>query len=388
MINMDYSLRIKFLNNLRNKIKDKNDCDTDENKIILTKGGHGNIFKKIIYLNGEKYDISLKEQEVYPYILQKKYNYKYKIWRELIILKKTTNLVKEKITQNLPILYDYEICKNKIIFYNELATGDFLKWCNTLHTEEEWESMLFQLWSGVYSLQKHLKLVHNDLRLPNLLFYKIDKDKDKEEGDYWKYIIDEDEYYIPNTGYVFVIWDYGSVDLLDIERDLKKKEIIQTKLNLNTDLHFFHDLYNRLRVLILYNKFTTTELEKFFVSDDAKKYMQKINSEAEQRFRKSGRFDEKYKIGLIYYLIENDFFNKLYKIEKEYLDKNSIIYLPPKRIDEILRKLSTSYNYAYEDIVINYNPQLKQKIPSPKFLIKEFFSKYKEKKPYKLFFET
>ena len=347
MINLDYKTRIKLFNILNNKLRDKKDCE--DNKKLLTKGGHGNIYLKKVNIEAASYEIILKVLNMDNLVMKNKFNYKFKIWRELSIFQKCNKLVLQTITQNLPLLYDYITCNNKIVFYNELAQGDLLNWLKNEHSVDEWESMIFQVWTSLYCLQKYMKLVHNDLRLPNILFHKTIPHPETS----WRYIIDNEEYYLPNLGYVFVITDFGSADLLEYEKNGKKKELIKKKLELNTDLHFFHDLINRIKVLVLNNKYTTKELESFFTKPEDKNYLEKIKSEGEKRFRKSGRFDEKYKIGMIYYLIENNKFDELMN-RKNNLDENIIIKMPPKQIINLLENLSKNYNYDYENIVINF----------------------------------
>lgn len=388
---MDYKTRIDIYNQINKKIKENTDCEKN-NLIPIAKGGYGTIYKKKIKYNDNKDNkdiyVAIKELEIEKYAFKHKFNYKIKPWRELILLEKCTKLVLNKKTQNFPILYDFKICDNElnktILFYSELADGDFLKWCNKPHTVDEWESFLFQLWVGVYTMQKHLKLVHNDLRLPNLLYHKIKPD----DKIYFKYIIDGEEYYVPNTGYVFVIWDFGSGELLDFEKDDFKKKIINQKINFSTDLHFFHDLYKRLQMLIIYNKYRTDELEKFFTSEIDLNYLKKTKEDAERRFRKTNRFDEKYKIGLIYHLIETNRYDELYNNKKDNLDESNIIYPPPNDINNILKELSEKYNYSYEDIVLRHNKNIKQKIPSIKFLIKKYFNKYTKKQNYNIVFDV
>ena len=79
------------------------------------------------------------------------YHKKNKLWLEYHILNKTTELVLNQVSQNLPMLYDYEIKRGQetIIFYSELADGSFLDWCYDNHSEEEWMSFLFQFWVGI-----------------------------------------------------------------------------------------------------------------------------------------------------------------------------------------------------------------------------------------------
>lgn len=384
---MNYNNRINYYNQLNNNVKSNDDCKSKN--IIITKGGHSTICKKVIYINDNILELSLKEQIVNKTILQNKYNINDKVWLEYFILKKCTELVLNKHTQNLPMIYDINICidDEKLIFYNELATGDFINWCYSDHTEEEWLSFLFQFWIGLYTLQKHLKLVHNDLRLGNILYHKINTD-----NKYWKYNVENTEYYIPNTGYVFVIWDFGSSNLIKDD----SKDINKDKFDLNIDLHFFHDLYNRLRVILLLEMYSINELECLFVSEKEIGYVKNKKNECEKRFRKAGRFDEKYKIALIYYLIENNKFDDLIKDKKDKKDiKNTeddkkIIKLPPKKIMDLLKELSDE-NYHYEDVLkLLYGEKiyLKHKIPSPISYINKYFKNYVKKQDFDLEFDV
>lgn len=371
------SHRIYLLDTLSDKVKDNNDC-FKKNLILLAKGGSGEIFKKYIIHRNTEIEMALKFVNTDKFFHYKKYNYKNKTWKEYIILKKCNKLIKQHVTQHLPIIYDMNVCEqnNTAIFYNELASGDFLDWCQQPHSDIEWKSLLFQVWIAVYCLQIKLQLVHNDLRISNILFHKTEK-----SNAYIKYTINNTNYYLPNTGYVFMISDFGSAHMVEYEHNSNNIKIIEAKIKLNTDLHFFHDLYNRLQVLILYDRYTLTELTSLFTSDKDLKYYNEIKQEVTTRFSKSGRFDEKFKIGLIYYLMEN---NKLGTIEfDKHKDK---FHLPPPEFAKILQELNTKYNYTYEDIVISFNPNMESKIPPIPVLINKYFSQYQVEQQHNLTF--
>lgn len=391
-VDHNYNKRIELFELLNSRVKNINDCIEDSNE-PLAKGGNSNIFKKMITINDSNIFISLKEQIVDNISRNR-------IWNEYIILKQCTDLVLKSATQNLPMIYDMltcgeniivekdlceqcdnnnimELCQDqqKVIFYNELADGNFCDWCYESHDETEFMSFLFQFWVGVYSLQK-MGVVHNDLRLGNVLYHKVSG-----KGQFWKYTIDGEDYYIPNAGYVFVIWDFGSVNIVDLN---KKDDINSVKLRLNIDLHFFHDLYNRLRVLLLMEKYDEEELKSFFVSKKDFEYIKYKKKECERRFRKSGRCDEKFKIALVYYLIEHNRFEELNKKSVNETNNNKIIKLPPDNINKILKELSDG-NYDYDDVLkIIRNPfyKINKKINSPKDLIRKYFREYSKVRDY------
>lgn len=364
---MTHNNRVTIYKLLHNNIKNKNDCNDILSKeyTLLSEGGHSVNWTKQIILNNNLFHIALKIQVVKGYIIHEKFNTHHNLWREYDVLKKCTQLVLNSTTPNLPIIYDLEICPSKVIFYNELAKGSFINWIYKDNTSIEWESFLFQLWAGVHVMQKHLHLTHNDLRFGNILFH--------ETNSVYKYTIDDEVYYVP-CAYTFVIWDFGSSKVAN-------SSIEQAKLDLNFDLHFFHDVYNRLRVLVLLNKYTSDELEKFFVSDEDKKYIVQTKDECERRFRRTGRYDEKCKISLIYYLIEHDKFEELYNAKQQNLSEHCVVKLPPPDIMMLLKDISENYNYDYNDIM-NVNLNVKKIIPNPIVLIKKYFAKFLVKQKY------
>lgn len=369
-LQMTYTNRIEFYNKLYDKVKNMNDCQNKGTK--LKEGGHANIFKKTV----DNIPISLKIQKAPGFVLNNK---KHKITQEYEILKKCTELVLNKTTQNLPILYNINVCQKEqeIIFYSELANGDFIDWLSYDHSENEWMTFLFQFWVGVYTMQTHLKVVHNDLRLANVLYHKIDK-----IDEYWKYNIGNIDYYIPNEGYVFVIWDFGSANIIENSQDINKN-----KLDLSLDLHFFHDLYNRIRMIVLFEKYTLDELLEFFTTSEELNYVKEKKQECTQRFAKTGRFDEKCKIALIYYLLETDKFDEFVKKGSQ----NTAMKIPPPKIMKLLKELSET-NYKYDDVIkILYNPKvriIKNAMLSPDRLIAKYFTNFKVKHDFNLEFNV
>lgn len=61
----------------------------------------------------------------------------------------------------------------------------------------------FQIITAIYAAQKHFGLIHLDLHAENIIVKKIKK------GGYFKYILGDTEYNVPNLGYLFLINDYG-----------------------------------------------------------------------------------------------------------------------------------------------------------------------------------
>jgi hypothetical protein len=63
--------------------------------------------------------------------------------------------------------------------------------------------MFFQVFAGLYTLQKHFDLTHHDLHWGNVLVHKI------QPGGFLTYKIDDEYYKVPNIGYLFTLWDFG-----------------------------------------------------------------------------------------------------------------------------------------------------------------------------------
>ena len=57
-------------------------------------------------------------------------------------------------------------------------------------------SFIFQILSGIYSIHKICNICHFDLHGGNILISNI------EANGYWLYSINNNDYYIPNYGYI------------------------------------------------------------------------------------------------------------------------------------------------------------------------------------------
>lgn len=108
---------------------------------------------------------------------------------------------------------DYNQKKPCVIYIMELATGnDFETWMQNPDTEHELYNALFQLMAGIHAIQIHGQVSNNDIKSLNILTYNVTP------GGYWKYIIQGQEYYIPNLGQLFIVNDFG-VSLLHLAQN-------------------------------------------------------------------------------------------------------------------------------------------------------------------------
>ena len=142
---------------------------------------------------------------------------------EVSLLKKMSILAETGISPNMPITYDVKQCitPNKDMYLkknpnavdlmkygkyyvvlNELANGDTHDFFKFTYTVREYESVLTQM---LFSLQAfhNLGYVHNDAHLGNFLWHKITP------GGFWQYQSGNTTIYVPNTGYLMVLWDPG-----------------------------------------------------------------------------------------------------------------------------------------------------------------------------------
>lgn len=168
-------------------------------------------------------------------------------WKEYYILLKTTEIVKRGGIPNLPVLYlqttcdkmkysDYQnkrlidrmkrekIKKKALFIFNELADYDLEYWIK--HKLESNLGMIkplaFQIFSALAAVNRYLHLVHFDLHIGNILVTELENNTG-----YLHYRIDGDDYYVPNVGYIFTLWDFSRSIILDQEStDLAIKKFL------------------------------------------------------------------------------------------------------------------------------------------------------------------
>lgn len=103
------------------------------------------------------------------------------------------------------------ISNSCVLLINEFANeGDLKNWLKIkdwsqpqTRSELEWKVMFFQVFAGLYTLQKYFDLTHHDLHWGNVLVHKI------QPGGFLTYKIDDEYYKIPNIGFLFTLWDFG-----------------------------------------------------------------------------------------------------------------------------------------------------------------------------------
>ncbi len=145
-------------------------------------------------------------------------------YKELEILEKLYPIRLETTNIHFPIIYGNIECpiskinnrnylpeflkkdtKNGyLIIFNELLEGDLSTYLYNiaLNNYNLWLNAIEQIYMCIASLHS-VGFMHSDSHDGNFLYKKI------HPGGYFHYKINEKNYYIPNLGYIWVIWDFG-----------------------------------------------------------------------------------------------------------------------------------------------------------------------------------
>lgn len=204
-------------------------------------GEYGEAYQAVLF--GKDYKLAIKKVELSAADQGKSYTQRQlssgnSAWAELAAYMLGSILVMARICNNLPFTYKYTLCKNChfnsskvrgnrnkpcILVVNEFAEGDLHHY---LKQPRRWSlplihNCVFQIAAGLYSMEKYFRgMTHNDLHYGNVLVHEV------KPGGYWEYKIDGKRYYVPNLGYVFVLWDFGMIHVPGriIGRPLKDNE--------------------------------------------------------------------------------------------------------------------------------------------------------------------
>jgi len=182
----------------------------------------------------------------------------YKTFTEIKINEIVSNAVIKNLCPHFPISYGYALCmknnlsnssyikskesqnsqekpefflnkKNYYIYLNELASGD-LKTFNlniTLNKNKQiLDNKIAQIYLSLMFFYKETGCYHCDAYDKNFLYHKIKK------GGYYHYNIFNQDYYLPNLGYLWIIWDYEHAKSLS-------EPISNHKIKLTIDYDFY-----------------------------------------------------------------------------------------------------------------------------------------------------
>lgn len=348
---MSLSIRQKNYSKIKKlfKIKD-NYCSTYMDTKFLKKlddydieklgeGARGKIYKLIDIKNNISLStkIMLVDDRNTKYIM----DLKSPRWREVKLLLDFTNDVKGNKIRNLPLMYGYQVCKirnfNAIIIYYEYFEDILKNWLNEKHTDDEWISLVLQILITIKFLREKYKVTHNDLTWVNIMYNKIDKTGD------WKYITNDYELYIPNMGYEFIFWDFGSSKSYNFP--LRNKEIhsLNDTFKGKRDQKYILDITKRIKMNHIINRYSIKELISIMKENNYEEYLNSTTKEIENKFK---RYSDKSRLNyvisksLAFFLVENDKYDELIKNRaKKIYDLEDDLTLPSKFIQDKLEKI-------------------------------------------------
>lgn len=162
------------------------------------------------------------------------------VMAELKITQECSRLVEDGVCPNLPLLYGSWECNsctywnpklNKpgvprscLMMANELSTGgDLRTWMLTRHSQEAWNSCIFQILAGLVAYHNILGYMHDDLHHGNVLYDVINP------GGHWHYRFmtgrrAHTDLWIPNTGQQWKLWDFGLSRKMREPRSLRARQ--------------------------------------------------------------------------------------------------------------------------------------------------------------------
>ena len=242
-------------------------------KNVLGEGEQGTVYK---YCENDNFCVAVKkiyvEEESSKHInkIHSKQALKDTLFIELFVNKLINKILLENVSPNFVFFYNnhfeerlgicYEDYPYSSYFYNEYIDNEsFASWVYKKRSLKMLYNAFFQIITAIYTVQKQFGLQHLDMHAENILVKKIQK------GGYFKYIINEVEYNLPNLGYLFVINDYGyawipknkkkdkeydvNFILNDVKQDIPIKIINDIKYiikNLKSNKIDFEDLINEI----------------------------------------------------------------------------------------------------------------------------------------------
>ena len=322
----------KMLGEIKNNIK-KNFKINDSEIEYLGKGGQG-----IVYL--------LKSLKCGSVVF-KISNINKESSKEIFFLKKIKNIIDNDICPHFIYSYTQEIFDNKYYMFMEFADGTLENWLEEHHTVQEWKSFMFQILYGVFVLQEKLQTYHADLKPKNILYKKI-------KNGYFKYIINNETYYVPTYGYLFLIADFGKSQSMLLSNNEISNESIIAFIKDNNDLEHIESLPKRILVSALEKKYNFEGFVEFMDGQMDANFKNYLNSEKEKIYLDLSKYPEYIKKKMLLRSII------YYAIEKKYISVSSIpekyfqMKFPPEMISDDLEKIFSLKDPVYKILTSFY----------------------------------
>jgi hypothetical protein len=184
-------------------------------------------------------------------------------------LKQNLNTIYQKylydFTQGIDL--DKRYSNKSVLIFNEISSFDFTHLMESdpafVLRKEYILPSLFQVLHGLAALNKYYGIVHFDLHLSNVLVTKISTGSFNR---WWHYRIGGTDYYIPNQGYIFKIWDFGRANYIDYDNksDIKIKTSKQFQRFFDFNIEDFEKHLNKT--------FNKTSFRKYLYSFDVYRF--------------------------------------------------------------------------------------------------------------------
>jgi len=285
-------------------------------------------------------------------------------------LKSNLNKIYEKYLYDFSqgIDLDKRYSNKSVLIFNEISSFDFTYLMESDPTfvlrKEYILPTLFQILHGLAALNKYYGIVHFDLHLSNVLVTKIDTGTFNR---WWHYRVKEIDYYIPNQGYIFKIWDFGRANYIDYD----SKADIKTKISKQFQRFFDFDVVEYEKKI---NKtFNKTSFRKYLYSFDVYRffsaYYEKLIESVSEFTTKTTKSEDLSTSLPTVGISSSSGISKPLNI----LTTKQINTLPELKV---LKKIIST---AYNDIMYNMvNTRLRKHDyqGNPKNIITEFFSMY------------
>ncbi len=282
--------------------------------------------------------------------------------REIFFLNKVKELIDNNVSPNFIYNYNNILLENKYYIFNEYAEGTLEQWMENDHSTDEWDSFMFQILYAVFIMQNKLKMYHADLKPKNILYKNIKKG-------YFKYILNDEVYYVPTYGNLFIISDFGKSQSLLLKNNTIDDTSIQTCIDENLDLEHISSLPKRIIVSALEKKYKYDNKELINI---IKKHSDTVFDMYYESEKKKINYDlEKYPEfikkkmllrSIIYYAIEKDYIDvatipkDLFTMKYPPITTNKKIehiFSSHKKIIELLKLFK--YNNLLDNDQNNYN---------------------------------
>jgi serine/threonine protein kinase len=273
IINREIQLKPGQMEWLSNPCEMRNNIRSSGGKYFEIGGGaYGKVFKVCIdeICN---YEFALKEIQ---YSDDKSYLGNGNPYRsenvEVRIFKLLNELVVNGLTPHIPLYMGDFNCTIKNVEYKyvmvEKADGNLLQ-SNLMNNDEILRNILFQILYTLKIIHKHYPaFIHNDLKPSNVLIFNPPKSL----NGYYKYILDDKVYYLPNS-YRAAIWDFGISSIICEKCDnaLVEDLIAGQSIGVQTEQNQYKDIFK-----LFY------ELSEKYLGIESKKFVEKFIYRASQ----------------------------------------------------------------------------------------------------------